>query len=127
MKGVIPKTLGACADMLLKLAEQKSKAQQVVDAIDQHEKLIKEHLIQNLPKEDSDGVVGKLAKAVIKKKPVPQVKDWPAFYKHVLKTKDFSLMQRRVSEAAVRELWESGKTVPGVDKFTVVTVSVTKV
>lgn len=53
----------------------------------------------------------------------PQVGDWPAFYAHIVATNDFSLLQKRVSDTAVRERWEDEKLVPGVEKFPVYTLS----
>jgi hypothetical protein len=32
-----------------------------------------------------------------------------------------------VGEAMVKEIWDSGKTVPGVEPFTVITVSLNKI
>lgn len=49
----------------------------------------------------------------------PHVTDWPKFYAYILKTKDFSLLERRPGKAAVKERWEDGKVVPGVEKFPV--------
>lgn len=122
----IPKTLGACADRLYALKALKSAAQKAVDALAEEESAIKNHLIENLPKSEASGVAGKVARAMIITQNVPQVKDWDAFYEHVRKTKSFDLLQRRVSDAAVKERWENGKKVPGVETFTVVKVSLNK-
>jgi len=123
----IPKTLGACADQLYKLREQRQALNKQVKELQDQESQIKEHLIQNLPKSDASGVAGKLARASIATKEVASVKDWDKLYKHVLKTKDFSFLQRRVADAAVKDRWEDGKKVPGVEPFNVVSVSVTKI
>ena len=122
----IPKTLGGCADRLYKLRDEKKVAQAKVDAIDEEFKAIKAHLIEKLPKNNAEGVTGRFANAQIKKKNIPQVQDWEKFYAFVRRTKDFSLLQRRVSEGAVKERWESGKKVPGVEPFNVLSISVTK-
>lgn len=121
-----PKSLGACADRLAELRETRKGAQEIVDGIDAEEKALKAHIIDTMPKGDT-GASGKKFKVAVVVKEVPQVKDWEAFYKHVLKTKDFSLLQRRLGEAAVKERWELGKVVPGVEAFKAVTVSLTKI
>lgn len=124
---VIPSTLGAVADRLLTLRDQRSKAQATVDRLQAEETILKNHLIENLPKrETADGIIGKHARAEIHKKPIPQVKDWDKFYKFILKTKDFSFLNKAVGVAAVKDRWEANQVVPGVSKFTLVTVSVTK-
>jgi hypothetical protein len=57
----------------------------------------------------------------------PTVKDWDAFYKYVLKTKDFSLLERRPGKAAIKERWSDGKVVPGIEAFPVDKLSFSKV
>ena len=124
---MIPKTLGACADKLYQLKEARLKIQAQADKIEEQEKAIKEYVIQNLGKENAEGVAGHVAKVSITRSVVPTAKDWDKFYAHVLKTKDFSLMQKRLHEAACRERWDDGKEIPGVESFQVVKVSLTKV
>lgn len=130
----LPRTLGACADRLLAIREEVAKLKAVLDRAPEAKKLAKlaeeaaaldTHLIDNLPKSDAEGIVGKRAKAVVKVSRIPTVKDWDLVYKHVLKTKDFSLLHRAVSIPAIRERWEAKQTVPGVDVFNKVSVSVT--
>jgi hypothetical protein len=123
----IPKTLGLCADKLLELREAKSALQKQIDGLEENEKALKDHLIENLSANDSTGVLGKRCRAAITVKTVATVKDWDQLYKLILKTKDFSLLQRRVGDAAVRERWEAGETVAGVEPFLVKQVSVTKI
>lgn len=123
----IPKTLGGCADQLFKLKLRKGIIQQQIDAIEEEEKAIQEHLIRELPNNGSTGVVGLLAKVNVLRKVVPQVKDWDQLYKHILKTKDFSLLQRRVGETSWKEQTENGKPIPGVEAFTAMKISLTKV
>lgn len=122
-----PKTIGACADRLYTLKSEKSKAQAAVDKLDAEEKFIKNHIINTLPKSEATGVAGKLARVTVITAEVPQVKDWTAFYAYVKKTNSFDMLQRRLSEAAVRERWDSKKAVPGVEAFAVTKVSLNKV
>jgi hypothetical protein len=122
----VPRTLGACADRLFELRTAAAVLNHQLEELDAERKLVQEHLIDNLPKSEARGITGKHARATIVTKEVPTVKDWGKLYAMVIKTKDFSLLQRRVSDAAVRERWEAGKKVPGVEAFTTVAVSVTK-
>jgi hypothetical protein len=123
----MPKTLALCADELYKTREARLAAQKAVDALQEKESAIKEHLINNLPKSDASGVAGKLARVTIVTKVIAQVKDWDVFYKYVKKTGAFDLMQRRLTDTAVKERWDNGKEVPGVEPFNAVTVSINKV
>lgn len=109
------------------IRDAKALLQKQIDELDEERKEIEKHVIDTLPKSDASGISGRIAKVVIVKDVVPQAEDWDAFYKYVLKTKDFSLMQRRLSTAAIGEQWEAGKKIPGVKAFQVIKVSVTKV
>jgi hypothetical protein len=125
-KFVIPKSLALCADKLYEIRAARYAMQKEVDALAADEGLLREHLIANLPVSQASGITGRLAHVEIEKKTIPQVTDWPAFYKHILKTKDFSLMQRRVNDGAIKERWEAKKVVPGVGKHTTKVLSVTR-
>ncbi len=59
-------------------------------------------------------------------KQVPQVKDWDKFYAFVKKTGQFDLVQRRLADTAIRERWDNGKEVPGVEAFGAVSVSLNR-
>ena len=45
---------------------------------------------------------------------VPEVTDWDALYEHISETKDYSLLQRRVSSTAYKELLKLEQAIPGV-------------
>ena len=122
-----PKAMGACADKLFELRNKRLAGQKLVDEVEAEEKALKSHIIENLPKSEASGVAGKLARVTVVTKQVPQVKDWDAFYKYVKKTGSFDMMQKRLSDAAIKERWEAGKEVPGVEHFNVVSVSINKV
>lgn len=132
---MIPKTLGACADKLFILKDQKRLLQMEIDSIAEEEKEIQEYLIKELPNNGSQGVMGKIAKVVIQRKDCPTPKDWDTIQKYILKTKDFTILQRRLGEASIKEQWEAKgkngkpnyKAIPGIDNFEVLKVSLTKV
>lgn len=123
----IPKTIGACADRLYELKGEMSKLNKLLEEMDKERKTIQEHVINELPKSSATGVSGKAANVRVVTKEVPQVKDWDAFYGYVRKTKRTDLLQRRLSEGAIGELLDSGVKVPGVQNFTAVSISLTKV
>ena len=45
---------------------------------------------------------------------VPTVEDWDVVHRHILDTKQFELLQKRMSATAWRELLQMGQAVPGV-------------
>ena len=121
-----PKNLAACADKYWELKQARLAQQKIVDAIEEEEKAIKAWIIDSLPKSEASGVAGKLCRVSAVTKEIPQVEDYEKFYAYVKKTNRFDLLQKRLSEAAVKEIWEDGKQVPGVKAFQAVTLSVNK-
>lgn len=126
-KFVIPKTVGACADLLLELKADKAAKQKEVDDIAEKITALQNHLIATLPKSEQTGAVGKIAKALIKVTQEPAVENWDLFYAHIAKTKSWDLLQRRPSPPAIKERWEAKKQIPGVGTTPIVKVSVTKI
>jgi hypothetical protein len=123
----LPKTLAACADLFYQTKQARLAQQKIVDELKARESLLENHLIDNLPKSEATGVAGKVARASVITKIIPTVNDWDELYKHIKKTGNFELLQRRLSETAVKERWEEKKVVPGVGTFNKITISVTKV
>lgn len=125
----IPKSIAQAADLYYTTKEKRLALQKEVDAIEAEEKLLKAHLIESIPKSDATGVAGKLVRVSITTKNVPQVADWDKFYEYVAKNRTkggFALLNKAVNAKAVNEIWDAGKTVPGVDSFTAVSLSVNK-
>jgi len=70
-----------------------------------------------LKKMDAEGVsrtANENASVSINEDTMPNVDDWDALYEHVTSTQDFSLLQRRVSSTAYKELLKMGETIPGM-------------
>lgn len=123
-----PRTMGKCADKLYALRQKRLAMQKEVDAVAAEEKALKAHIIDNLPKSQASGIAGKDARVTVVTKEEPQVKDQEAFRKYMNRTKRFDLANKlRPSAPAIRDMWEEGKEIPGVEKFNVVTVSLNKV
>jgi len=125
----IPKSLALAVDLYYSKKEERLALQRTVDAIQAEENLLKNHLIDSIPKSDATGIAGKLARVSVTTKQVPQVQDWDEFYAYVaknVKKGSFALLNRAVNAKAVGEIWENGKEVPGVGAHTVVSLSVNK-
>jgi hypothetical protein len=76
-------------------------------------------LLKKLDDEGLNRTANGIASVSINEDTVPDVADWDALYEHVIATKDFSLIQRRVSSTAYRELLKMGEAVPGLQPRTV--------
>lgn len=104
----VPKTLGACADLLYQLRQQRYEIQHAADKIKEQEREIEAHLIAKLPKDDATGVVGEMAKVRVIDKVFPVVEDWDKFYAFVARNKAYDLLQRRTNNKAIEDRWENG-------------------
>lgn len=122
----VPKTLGACADALYTTRQDRLLIKKDVSEHEFRENMLKEHIINKLPMSNSTGIAGKVARVSVVPKVIPIVTDWEALYKHILKTKSFDLLERRLNGQAVQERWDIGKEIPGVGTFNAKVVSVNK-
>lgn len=131
----VPKTLGACADRLwtiehVELPRLKQQLEPKIDALEAEYKAIEAHLVENLPKSEAGGITGKLGRATVVSKTVPVVKPgtgWDQLYKHIKRTGDFDLLQKRLAATAVVARWDDKKVVPGVGRFNAVRVKLESV
>jgi hypothetical protein len=123
----LPKDLPACADLLYATRDARLKLKKEVDNMEKLEKRLRERFINELPKSQSKGIAGKFGRVTIKKKPIPQVKDWDKFRAHILKTKDWDLLQKSICKEAINERLAAKKVVPGIEIFDAITVSCVKV
>lgn len=122
----LPKTLAKCADLLYETREKRLELQRQAKELEENESKLKQHLIEKLPDQDASGVSGKLCSISLVNKEVPYAKDWSEIYKHIKTTGHFDLLGRRLNSAAIAERWENGEDVPGVETYTVTSVSINK-
>jgi hypothetical protein len=123
----IPKTIGAVADLLYSTREERLALAKDVASLQERENLLREHIINTLPKSEATGAAGKLARVTVVNDEVPQVKDWDELYKFISRTKSFELLNRALSKSAATERLAAGKKIPGVEMFPIVKVSINKV
>ncbi len=134
-----PKTLAAAADKVYELRESRLSLTRQADGFKAEEGFLREHLIENIPKGDATGVVGKVVRVVIKTDVIPVAEDWSKLYEHIVETylahkkkktgqhdAAFALLNKAVNGASVKEQWEAGKAVPGVGKFNSKSLSINK-
>ena len=72
-------------------------------------------LLSQLDEQGLSRTANDKASVSINEAQVPDVQDWDALYEQITKTKDFALLQRRVSSTAYKELLKLGEAVPGVE------------
>jgi ribosomal protein S6 len=124
-----PKSLAVCADMLYTIREERYALNAEVEALAAKEGILREHLINNLPKSSATGISGKVANAKIERKQIVIVESFDKTLAYCIKNQSkgaFALLQRRINESAVKEIWALKKAVPGLKAGSVPVVSLTK-
>ena len=113
-----PTTLGAATDKMWKLREEKRVLEAQIKTIETSMKELEGTVFKLLDAQDTRKAEGKSASVSITESVVANVENWDAFWPWLAKTKNFHLVQKRVSDPGMRELWALGKVVPGVQPFT---------
>lgn len=122
-----PSSLPQCVDLYYTTRQQRLETQRRVDELQEQESALKAYIIESLSGQDSKGISGLSARVEVKEKERPAIEDWDTFMQHVSATGEYELIQRRLSDAAVKERWEQGEVVPGTKRITVKELSVHKV
>lgn len=121
------KNLAQVGDDWYAMRAERLRLEKEVEALKANEALARNHLIDTLPVSQATGIAGKLVRVSIvsKEKPVIDAENggWDKLYKYIQKEAPknpgvWSLLQKRLGEATVKEVWESGKKVPGVIAMT---------
>lgn len=111
-------SLGLQIDALFKLREKlrsiQAQEKDQMDLISAAEVV----LMETMKAEGVDKSTGKLATVSISSTIAANVVDWDTFWAFVYKNKFGHLLQKRVSDPAVRELFETKGKVPGVEPYT---------
>jgi hypothetical protein len=137
----VPKNLGEAVDAMKTASDKVAAMNKEVEKEDAKRKWLKAWLIENLPKQGQAGAAGKLGfNAQMVEKSTPRAESWPEIYAKIvadyqthvkkktgMQDSAFALLQKRLGEATVKELWDAGMVVPGISKFTYKDLSVTKV
>ena len=114
---VKPTVIGSTIDRMTDLREQKRALEAQVKVIEEEFTDLEEKLMAKFDAEGTTKGAGKKGSASITESIVGAVNDWEKFNAYVKKTGYFHLFQRRLSDAGVRELFEQGKKIPGVEPF----------
>ena len=111
-------TLGQLVDYDYDLREQIRGLTEQVDELKAERKDVEARLIEMLDAQNLPFAGGSLARAAITETVVANVRDWDLFYGYVRRAKAFHLLERRVANAAYRELLATKTKVPGTEPFT---------
>lgn len=111
-------TIGNMTDQLIALRDDKKALADQIEAIELKYNAIVEQLMTKMDAEGTEKGGGKKGSVSITSVVTGQVDDWDALNAFIKKTGYFHLYQRRLSDPAVRELFDTKGKIPGVSPFT---------
>lgn len=134
-KPVIPESIGRCADLYHDVRDLRLAMSKEVEAVEEFEKEVRQHIIDNLSKSEDTGAAGLRYRAQVVTKEVPKIiqgeddeaAGWPKLWAYIAKHNRFDLLQKRLGDKAIKDMWDAGEVVPGVEKMKVPDVSITKI
>lgn len=110
----IPAKMGDKVDLLRELREARAQLEKRSDIIKAQYQQVEQALLEQLEEAGCSSTSSTQASASISESVVAQVTDWDSFYEYIRDNNYFHLLQRRVSDPSVRELFEKEGAVPGV-------------
>lgn len=121
----MPPSVGQAADALHDIRELRLAMQKEVDAVKARELEIENWIIEQC--QVDTGGAGLRYRAQVKVETKPRVSDWPLLTNYIYSSGRFDLLQKRLADTAVKEMWDASMAVPGVEKFLAKKVSITKI
>lgn len=118
--------LGTAIDTLYALRARRLEAEKVIKAFKSEELELRVIIKRLLDNASLEGGRGQVASTSIIHSTEPTPKDWPAIYAFIQENDAFDMLQRRLSASAVKDRWESGIVIPGIEKFDTWDLSLTK-
>ena len=119
-------TLNELVDEYISKRLERLEAARTVSILEEKEQAAKQAVITQMQEEKSTVFGASLGTVTLQTKVKPAAVDWVKVWQYIYDNDASDLMQRRLTEAAVKLRWEDGIEIPGVDRFTVYDLSVGK-
>lgn len=116
--------LSSKVDEYYTLRDQRLTKQREVDVIERKEKALQEEIIRVLNNANMKAGAGQLCVVTVQKKEKPICGDWSKLYAYIIAEDAFDLLQKRLTETAVKLRWEEGVQIPGVEPFPIFNLSI---
>jgi len=101
-------------DEYYEVRQKRLEADRAAARLKAEEVELKAFLLDKFREEHLSALGGTKAIITLTSKVKPNVVDWDLLYAHILETKNFAFLHKRVTEETVREQWDDGQVVPGV-------------
>ena len=118
--------LGEAIDKLYELRAKRLDAEKAIKAMKSDELALRVTIKRLLDAASLEGGRGQIASTSVNYSIEPAAKDWPAICNFIRENDAFDILQRRLSATAVKDRWESGIIIPGIEKFDTWDLSLTK-
>lgn len=117
IKKTDPKLLQKLGAIGIELRKARKGLEQQAGVLKAEQDALEEFLREQFTKSDLRQVKTRAGTISLSEKDVPRAQDWDKIHEHILKTKEFDLLQKRLGEKACQLRWDDGKEIPGVEKY----------
>lgn len=113
-------------DEMVVVRDQKRELEEKIKAYNRQLDDLQARYIQRCKEVGTEYARGRLGSATIVETVVPKIDDWDLVENWIKERDALYLLHRRISSVAWKELQDMGETVPGIEPYTKVTVSLRK-
>ena len=99
------------------IRDKRLAADKIAANLKEQEVMFEQSIITELLKNESMGAAGSHYRVTLKKDTKPTTTDWTQVFEYIKLNDAFDIVQRRLTEGAVKARWEEGIEIPGVSKF----------
>ncbi len=118
--------MGELADEWWTLRASRLAIEKEVARIREQESRAKSALLQSLTENKVTSVGGQKVRVTHVVKDKPSVNDWEEVYSYIRETGSFDILQRRIGERAVKDRWDDGVKIPGIESYPIDEISYSK-
>ena len=120
------RNIGECIAYLYYIKQKKARINKITKKLTEMAEATEQLLIKKIKDQGVEGLHSNGISATVSEETFGNIKDYEAFETYLKETDSLFILQRRLSQVAVRDLWNSGETIPGVEAFTKTTLSLSK-
>jgi len=113
-------------DKMFMLREQKKGLETQVKEVNEEIKQCEQNLLARLDEVGTTTARGTLASVVKTESLVPRIIDWGLVSDYIMENDAVYLCHRRISSGPWRELRDAGTDIPGIEPYTKIAISLTK-
>jgi hypothetical protein len=111
---------------MVALRDTKRGLEEQIKGLNSKLKDLQGQFIQRCKEVGTEYARGRLGSATIVENVVPKIDDWDLVAEWIKDNDALYLLHRRVSSVAWKELQDMGETIPGIEPFTNITLSLRK-